>query len=79
MGKRKISKEKIRDGDSHNYVVKHKKTDQMQKKVDELNKRYPDNSYSIKESGNIIAIIRDKSKGRKPHKIKIKEVGTTNV
>ena len=38
----------------------------LEKKLRELSKRYPDNAYSIVGSN----IIRDKNKGRRPHKTK---------
>ena len=38
----------------------------LEKKLKMLAKRYPDNAYSIVGSN----IIRDKNKGRRPHKTK---------
>lgn len=49
--------------------IKERKMKRMTKKLNSLNKRYPNNKYEIKEGKeNIFHIVR--TSGKRPHKIK---------
>lgn len=65
------SNDKKREGDSRQAYVGAVKAAKMSKKLKDLRKRYPENTYSIDTGKNGISFIRrEKGKGRRPHKVK---------
>ena len=67
-----------RDNVGRSAAIAARKARRMQRRLEDLQRRYPKNSYSIvekldKRHGNTSSIVRDRTVGRRRHKISYKK------